>query len=640
MARRWVRMGALSGIVTIFLALVGLIGELHRRVPDRRRDHVRRADARPPCRSSPVSWRPRLGSRVGSGTRCGVAEAAVAAAVAPARPPERRSPLAVVLADWIGDERIRAVFLNVTPQLMEFVTFGQPTVVGGLIIVVISAVGGRPGRAPAGGSRSIRRPVTAAVITTLLFGFLQRVIPIALDQLGLERDWLYSPQFDGLTWIGALVVAVVAAGISVPRRRPVRGLGVRGRSTSARRTRRDGDQPPPARGRCGRPRPVARRAAAPRIRDLRGPRHGDGVRARSASGSTSSSATRACWISATSSSSRSARTPSRCSPARPCNAFGIPPEPAISGSLNFYVAIPIVMVIAAAAGLLVGAPVLRLRGDYLALVTLGLGEIVTVLLASPWLVPLVGGPSGMRGITDAAIGGFGFRDPQHFYYLALAFVGLAAFVSWRLASSRIGRAWTAMREDEQTADAMGISTTRFKLLAFAIGGAIGSLGGALFAVKIGSLTPASFQVIVSIQVLGLVILGGIGSIPGVLVGALVLVGLPGLLREFEEYRFLAYGAADRRGDDPAAGRTGAERPPQPRAQGRGERARRMGESRRKRGTPRPRSPPRPGRRRERTGSGHGSGSDPGGARPREALRRPLRSLRAWTWRSGRARSCR
>jgi branched-chain amino acid transport system permease protein len=90
---------------------------------------------------------------------------------------------------------------------------------------------------------------------------------------------------------------------------------------------------------------------------------------------------------------------------------------------------------------------------------------------------------------------------------------------------------------------MGISTTRFKLLAFAIGGAIGSLGGALFAVKIGSLTPASFQVIVSIQVLGLVILGGMGSIPGVIVGALVLVGLPGLLREFEEYRFLAYGAA-------------------------------------------------------------------------------------------------
>ena len=100
-----------------------------------------------------------------------------------------------------------------------------------------------------------------------------------------------------------------------------------------------------------------------------------------------------------------------------------------------------------------------------------------------------------------------------------------------------------MREDEQVADAMGISTTRFKLLAFAMGGAIGSLGGALFAVNIGSLTPASFEIIVSITALAVVILGGMGSIPGVVVGALVLIGLPGLLREFEEYRLLIYGAA-------------------------------------------------------------------------------------------------
>jgi branched-chain amino acid transport system permease protein len=149
----------------------------------------------------------------------------------------------------------------------------------------------------------------------------------------------------------------------------------------------------------------------------------------------------------------------------------------------------------------------------------------------------------MRDITNAAIGDFAFRDPKHFYYLAFAFVALALFVSWRLANSRVGRAWTALREDEQVADAMGVSTTSYKLLAFAMGGAIGSVGGALFAVKIGSLTPASFTVLVSIQVLGIVILGGIGSLPGVIVGSLVLVGLPGLLREFEEYRLLAYGAA-------------------------------------------------------------------------------------------------
>jgi branched-chain amino acid transport system permease protein len=225
------------------------------------------------------------------------------------------------------------------------------------------------------------------------------------------------------------------------------------------------------------------------------------------------------------------------------NTFTGSGPPAVSADLNFYVAIPIVIVIAAATGLLIGAPVLRLRGDYLALVTLGLGEMVTVLVRSPWLAPLVGGPSGMRDVSDAAIGGFGFRNPQHFYYLALAFVVLALFVSRRLSMSRIGRAWTAMREDEQTADAMGVNTTRFKLLAFAIGGAIGSLGGAMFAVQIGSLTPASFEVQVSILVLGLVILGGMGSLPGVVTGALVLVGLPGLLREFEEYRGLAYGAA-------------------------------------------------------------------------------------------------
>jgi branched-chain amino acid transport system permease protein len=100
-----------------------------------------------------------------------------------------------------------------------------------------------------------------------------------------------------------------------------------------------------------------------------------------------------------------------------------------------------------------------------------------------------------------------------------------------------------MREDEQVADAMGVSTIRYKLLAFAMGGAIGSLGGALFAVNIGSLSPASFTILISITSLAVVILGGLGSLPGVVVGALVLIGLPGLLREFEEYRLLIYGGA-------------------------------------------------------------------------------------------------
>jgi branched-chain amino acid transport system permease protein len=218
--------------------------------------------------------------------------------------------------------------------------------------------------------------------------------------------------------------------------------------------------------------------------------------------------------------------------------------PALSADLNFYVAVWIVAALAALLGLLIGAPVLRLRGDYLAIVTLGLGEIVSIITASRWAAPLIGGPQGMRGVTDAAIFGLNpQKNPQDFYYLALAFVLLAGFVSWRLAGSRIGRAWNAMREDEQVADAMGINTTRYKLLAFALGGAIGSLGGALFAVNIGSLTPASFGILISITALAVVILGGLGSLPGVVVGALVLIGLPGLLREFEEYRLLIYGGA-------------------------------------------------------------------------------------------------
>ena len=117
--------------------------------------------------------------------------------------------------------------------------------------------------------------------------------------------------------------------------------------------------------------------------------------------------------------------------------------------------------------------------------------------------------------------------PRHFYYLVLLFCLVAIFVSWRLQGSRVGRAWNAMREDEQVADAMGISTTRYKLLAFAMGGAIGAVGRRALRREIGSLTIASFQILVSITALAVVILGGLGSIPGVVVGALVLIGLPG-----------------------------------------------------------------------------------------------------------------
>lgn len=214
-------------------------------------------------------------------------------------------------------------------------------------------------------------------------------------------------------------------------------------------------------------------------------------------------------------------------------------SPAFAPQLSFWAALPFVMVAAALIGLMVGFPVLRLRGDYLAIVTLGLGEIARILFLSDWLAPWVGGAQGILRIPPPDPIS---RDPQQLYYPIVFFCILAAIAAWSLANSRVGRAWNAMREDEEVAEATGINTTKYKLLAFATGAAFGCIGGAFFAVKIGSVFPHSFDIEVSINALAIVILGGIGSIPGVILGAAVLVGLPELLREFAEYRLLIYGA--------------------------------------------------------------------------------------------------
>ena len=223
-------------------------------------------------------------------------------------------------------------------------------------------------------------------------------------------------------------------------------------------------------------------------------------------------------------------------------AFGLV-APRFSAHLDFYVALVLVVLIGAAVGALLAAPVLRLRGDYLAIVTLAFAQIAVILATSSWLQPITGGPQGLRDVTKAPLLGIGFRSAENFYYLVLVACVLAVYVSWRLAWSRTGRAWNAMREDEQVAEAMGVPTGRYKMLGFAIGGAIGAIGGAMFAVKVGTVQPGSFEIIQSITILAVVILGGLGSVPGVVLGALVLLGLPGLLTQLEEYRFLIYGAS-------------------------------------------------------------------------------------------------
>jgi len=211
--------------------------------------------------------------------------------------------------------------------------------------------------------------------------------------------------------------------------------------------------------------------------------------------------------------------------------------------LSFWGALPFAIFVGIISGVLLGIPVLKMRGDYLAIATLGFGEIIRILVLSDFLRPWLGGAQGIGKIPKASIGGFEFAGPQQIYYLVLAGCLLVGFVSYRLRDSRLGRAWMAVREDEDVAQAMGINLVATKLLAFATGAAFSALSGAIFASKLGSVYPHSFNIMISINIVCLIIVGGMGSLPGVLVGSVALVGLPELLREFAEYRLFVYGAA-------------------------------------------------------------------------------------------------
>lgn len=209
---------------------------------------------------------------------------------------------------------------------------------------------------------------------------------------------------------------------------------------------------------------------------------------------------------------------------------------------SFWAAWPFALIVAAFAGILLGIPVLRMRGDYLAIVTLGFGEIIRVMATSDLLKPYIGGAQGILGIPKPSIFNVELLSSSELYYLIVLSCLLIGFVSWRLSDSRIGRAWMAIREDEDVAEAMGINLVKYKLMAFSIGAAFAGMSGAINATKLGSIYPHSFNLLISINVLSLIIVGGIGSIPGVIVGAFILVGMPEVLREFAEYRLLMYGA--------------------------------------------------------------------------------------------------
>ena len=208
----------------------------------------------------------------------------------------------------------------------------------------------------------------------------------------------------------------------------------------------------------------------------------------------------------------------------------------------FWAILPIGAAVAALFGVLIGAPTLKLRGDYLAIVTLGFGEIVRIFLnnlSRP--VNITNGPQGIARIDPVRIDGvdfsktdvflgLDFSGPVKYYYLLLLLVLAVIFVCLRLQNSRIGRAWEAIREDEVAARAMGIDTTRLKLLAFAMGASFGGVAGGMFSAIQGFVSPESFVLVESIMVVSMVVLGGMGNVWGVILGALLLSFVPELLR--------------------------------------------------------------------------------------------------------------
>ncbi|HYP68480.1 MAG TPA: ABC transporter ATP-binding protein [Thiobacillaceae bacterium] len=210
--------------------------------------------------------------------------------------------------------------------------------------------------------------------------------------------------------------------------------------------------------------------------------------------------------------------------------------------LPFWAILPIGAGVAALFGILLGTPTLRLRGDYLAIVTLGFGEIIRIFLNNlneP--VNITNGPQGITLIDPASLGSFSLGQahsvfglelsaPHFYYYLFLLFACGVIFISLRLENSRIGRAWVAIREDEIAAAAMGINTRNIKLLAFAMGATFAGLAGGLFASFQGFVSPESFNLLESIMILCMIVLGGMGHIPGVILGAVLLTVLPEALR--------------------------------------------------------------------------------------------------------------
>lgn len=204
---------------------------------------------------------------------------------------------------------------------------------------------------------------------------------------------------------------------------------------------------------------------------------------------------------------------------------------------SFWETLPFSLAFAGASGIVIGYPTLRLRSDYLAIVTLGFGEITRIVATN---LNITGGPNGIYGIASPSLFGYEISSPAAVYELGIAFLVLVLVFAIRLGQSRLGRAWTSIREDEAAAEAVGVPTLRVKMLAYILGALIGGFAGSLFAARFGTIDPTGFTYLQSVTILIVVVLGGRGSIPGVILGAVIVAGLPEVLRFLNLWRIFGF----------------------------------------------------------------------------------------------------
>jgi len=516
--RRALFTGLLGGLAGVHVGLVGMIDSFQGR--DTIADLITLGSMLPLLILLLVGWRAaspvKSAQLIPTGARTFILGAAAGATA---------GLILAALAALITAVNLRWILVNATPGLAEILQFGQGLVVGSLILIVGGALLGLAGASLHVVPPAIARSLAIAFVVSLAVALLEPFLGAVLRNLGLDAVEEVFFAGGGLTLVGAIVVfGLTAAGIYAWT---TRGEGARERVAAM---------------------PADRRRNAKLIwygvlfllllalPQLVGQRLSEvvgtvglyvllGLGLNIVVGFAGLLDLGYVAFYAVGAYTTAVLTS--------------PSSPVFAPELPFWGALPFVIIAAALIGLMVGTPVLRLRGDYLAIVTLGFGEIARTIFLSAWAQPAVGGAQGILSIPPP----LPFeRDPQAIYYPILLFCIIAAVAATSLASSRVGRAWNAMREDESVAEATGVNTTVYKLLAFMLGAAFGCLSGALFAAKIGVVFPQSFDILVSINALALIILGGMGNIAGVVVGAIVLVGLPELLREFAEYRLLIYGA--------------------------------------------------------------------------------------------------